>query len=54
MADELFTRQELAQRYKVTPDAVSKWAREGRVRVVVTPGGRRRYQLPEGAQWQEG
>lgn len=38
-----FTRAEVAQMFEVAPNTVTRWAREGKLPCVQTPGGRRRY-----------
>ncbi len=38
-----FTRAEVAQMFEVVPNTVSRWARDGRLPCMLTPGGRRRY-----------
>lgn len=38
-----FTRAEVAKMFEVAPNTVSRWAREGKLPCVLTPGGRRRY-----------
>lgn len=43
----LITLSEAAKLLGVHPNTLSKWAREGRVRVIETPGGNRRIPLNE-------
>ncbi len=46
--DALLTTGEIARRLGVTPGAVGKWARTGRLTpAVVTPGGRYRWRWSE-------
>jgi hypothetical protein len=47
---KLWTRLELAERFGVSPAAVDKWRRSGRVQPFYTPGGRVRYILPADMQ----
>lgn len=44
---ELITASEAAQLLNVSPDTVRRWAREGRIKVVVLPSGVYRYSQSE-------
>ena len=37
------TRSKLAELFGVSPNTVTRWAREGRLPAILTPGGHRRY-----------
>lgn len=39
----LLTPGEVAKLFRVDPKTVSRWANEGRIRCVRTPGGHRRF-----------
>jgi excisionase family DNA binding protein len=41
----MLTPGELARMLHVSPKTVTRWAREGNLAAVVTPGGHRRYTL---------
>jgi len=41
--EEYLTRAQVAQRLAVSPNTVSRWAREGRLPCSVTLGGHRRF-----------
>lgn len=43
----LFSRREVAAIFGVSPHTVYRWAREGRLPVLMTLGGRRRYPAEE-------
>lgn len=43
----LLTRAEVALIFRVDPKTVTRWAAEGRLRSVRTPGGQRRYRESE-------
>jgi len=40
-----YTRAEVAKLFEVAPNTASRWARDGRLPCVRTPGGRRRYMM---------
>jgi excisionase family DNA binding protein len=40
-----FTRAEAAQLFEVAPNTISRWARDGKLPFIETPGGRRRYPM---------
>lgn len=46
-ARRLFSRREVAAIFGVSPHTVYRWAREGRLPVLMTLGGRRRYPAEE-------
>ena len=41
--ERLMTPGEVAALFRVLVSTVARWATEGRVRAIVTPGGHRRY-----------
>jgi excisionase family DNA binding protein len=41
--DDLLRPREVAHMFGVRPTTVARWAREGRLAAVRTPGGHRRY-----------
>lgn len=41
--ERLLTPRQVALRFAVDPKTVTRWARTGRLPVVLTPGGHRRY-----------
>lgn len=43
----LMSRREVAQLFGVSPHTIYRWAREGRLPVLMTLGGRRRYPAEE-------
>jgi len=43
----LMSRREVAALFGVSPHTIYRWAREGRLPVLVTLGGRRRYPAEE-------
>lgn len=43
----LLSRKEVAALFDVSPHTVYRWAREGRLPYLLTPGGRRRYPREE-------
>jgi len=43
----LLSRAEVARVLKVSPNTITRWAREGKLRCVRTLGGRRRYEEEE-------
>jgi excisionase family DNA binding protein len=45
--DGLLRPREVAHMFGVRPTTVARWAREGRLTAVRTPGGHRRYRLGE-------
>ena len=45
--DRLLTPREAAQMFDVRTTTVARWSREGRLPAFLTPGGHRRYHLPE-------
>lgn len=46
-AEPLLTPAEVAKVLRVDPKTVTRWAREGKVSSVRTPGGHRRYRESE-------
>ena len=44
---ELMTTGEVAALFRVDPKTVHTWARDGRIACIRTPGGHRRYPVPE-------
>lgn len=40
---QFYTPSEAAELFAVSTKTVARWAEEGKIRVVVTPGGHRRY-----------
>jgi excisionase family DNA binding protein len=49
----LLMPQEVAKLFRVSPKTVSRWAREGLLRSIKTPGGHRRYRLADVKALQE-
>jgi excisionase family DNA binding protein len=46
--DRLLTQDEVAELFRVNPVTVARWAKAGRLRAIMTPGGRlRRYRESE-------
>lgn len=43
MADRLLTPREVGAIFRVDPKTVSRWAKQGRIPVIRTLGGHRRY-----------
>ena len=43
MNERLMTAGEVAKIFRVDPKTVTRWANQGRLRSVKTPGGHRRY-----------
>lgn len=41
--DRLLTPRQVAARFSVDPKTVTRWAKNGKLAVVKTPGGHRRY-----------
>lgn len=41
--DRLLTPREVASRFAVDPKTVTRWARDGKLPAIKTPGGHRRY-----------
>lgn len=41
--DRLLSPAEVAERFRVDPKTVTRWAKAGKLPVVRTPGGHRRY-----------
>lgn len=41
--EELLTPAEVARAFSVDPKTVSRWAKDGKLRAVRTPGGHRRF-----------
>lgn len=41
--DRLLTPREVAMRFAVDPKTVTRWARDGKISSIRTPGGHRRY-----------
>lgn len=41
--ENLLTPREVAQRFAVDPKTVTRWAKEGKLPYIMTPGGHRRY-----------
>lgn len=56
MADarRMLSRRDVAVLFGVSPHTVYRWAREGRLPVIMTLGGRRRYPADEIARLVEG
>lgn len=44
---EILTPSEVADRFKVDPKTVTRWAKAGKISYFVTLGGHRRYYLDE-------
>lgn len=40
---ELMTPHEVAEAFRVDPKTVTRWAKQGKIRYIRTPGGHRRY-----------
>jgi excisionase family DNA binding protein len=40
---DLMTPHEVADAFRVDPKTVTRWARQGNIRFIRTPGGHRRY-----------
>lgn len=40
---DLMTPHEVADAFRVDPKTVTRWARQGKIRFIRTPGGHRRY-----------
>lgn len=40
---ELLTTAQVAERFQVTPSTVARWAKDGKLAVVRTPGGTLRF-----------
>lgn len=45
--DQLLTPREVARLFGVNTATIARWSREGRLDSSVTPGGHRRYRLPD-------
>ena len=45
--DRLLTPREVAELFGVRTTTIARWVREGRLTSFLTPGGHRRYHLPE-------
>ena len=45
--DRLLTPREVAELFGVRTTTIARWVREGRLNSLLTPGGHRRYHLPE-------
>ena len=45
--DNLMTTAEVAATFRVDPQTVTRWTRQGRLTCIRTPGGRRRYRESE-------
>ncbi len=43
--DPLLTPRQVARRFAVDPKTVTRWARDGKLPSIRTPGGHRRYRL---------
>ncbi|HEY3723093.1 MAG TPA: BldC family transcriptional regulator [Acidimicrobiia bacterium] len=43
----LLTPGEVAERFKVSPRTVGRWARDGRIQAIRTLGGHRRFRASE-------
>lgn len=43
--EQMLTPQQVAELFTVDPKTVSRWAREGLIRAVRTPGGHRRFPI---------
>ncbi|HTV12293.1 MAG TPA: BldC family transcriptional regulator [Acidimicrobiales bacterium] len=46
-ADALLTPAEVAQRFRVNPKTVTRWARAGKITAIRTLGGHRRFRAAE-------
>ena len=46
-ADKLLTPSEVAQRFRVNPKTVTRWARAGKLSAIRTLGGHRRFRESE-------
>jgi len=40
---QYYSRQQVAALFGVSPQSVSRWAKEGRLPCILTPGGHRRF-----------
>lgn len=47
VADPLLTPGEAAALFRVDPKSVARWAQEGRIGAIKTPGGHRRFRESE-------
>lgn len=45
--EPLLTSTEVAAQFRVDPKTVGRWAADGRLPSILTPGGRRRYRASE-------
>lgn len=45
--EKLLTPGEVAQKFRVDPKTVTRWAAAGRISSIRTPGGHRRFRLSE-------
>lgn len=45
--DRLLTPREVAELFGVRTTTIARWSREGRLLSFLTPGGHRRYRLPD-------
>jgi excisionase family DNA binding protein len=52
--EALLTPGEVALMFRVDPKTVGRWARQGRLTVVRTPGGNRRYREAEVREYLNG
>ncbi len=53
-APKLLTPGEVAQLFRVDPKTVTRWARDGKLSSMRTPGGHRRYREDEVRDYLEG
>lgn len=53
-AERLLTPAEVAQMLRVDPKTVTRWARDGRLRSIRTPGGHRRYSAAQVGEFANG
>jgi excisionase family DNA binding protein len=52
-SEELMTPAEVAAAFSVDPKTVTRWARDGKLESVRTPGGHRRYRASQVRQMVE-
>lgn len=46
-SDQLLTPREVADKFRVNPKTVSRWARNGKLTAIKTMGGHRRFRASE-------
>lgn len=51
---DLLTSSEVARLFRVDPKTVSRWASEGKIRRILTPGGHNRFKWREVRELLEG